>query len=112
MGLAPQELARPGAANEFSIFDHGASPRENGFWRAFRSNALKHGIIHSHVVRFRTDDIFFVRIKNHEVGVRAHGNRSFAGVESEEFRGRGRDKLDEAVGGEALPMHAARVNEA
>src|SRR5690348_18507367 len=111
MDLAAQELARTGAANEFPIFNHAAAARENGFWRALRSNALKHGIIHSHVVCFRADHILFVRIKNHEVGVRTHGNGSFAWVESEKFRGRGGDKLDEAVGGEALAVNAARVNE-
>src|SRR5690349_6876011 len=112
MDLAAQELARTGAANEFSIFNHASAARENGFWRAFRSNALEHGIIHSHVVCFRADHILFVRIKNHEIGVRANGNSSFAWVESEEFRGRGRDKLNETVGGEALAVDAARVNEA
>lgn len=111
MGLAAKELACTGAANEFSIFDHCAAARENGFWRASRSNALKHRIIHSHVVRFRADDILFVRIKNHEVGVRAHGNGAFARVESEKFRGRGRDKLDEAVGREAFAVNTAGVNE-
>ena len=88
MGLAAKELAGAGAANEFSGVDDGTAAREDGFGRSFDLNALKHGIIHSHMVGFRADNLFLVRIKNHEVGVRSYRDGAFARIKTEEFRGR------------------------
>src|SRR5579859_6773991 len=45
IGLAADELAGAGAADEFSGVDHGFAARENGFRRAPGVNALEHRIV-------------------------------------------------------------------
>ena len=87
MCLAAKKLARAGAANKFPSVNHGAPTRQNSFRGSFDLNALEHRIVHAHVMRFSADDLLFVRIKDHEVGIRPYRNSSFAGIKAEEFCG-------------------------
>jgi len=112
MCLAAKKLACARAADEFSSFDHGAPAREDSFWGSFDLSALEHRIVHAHVMGFCADDLLFVRIKDHEVGIRPYSDSSFAGIEAEEFCGSGGHKLDEAVGGKSFSVDAPRIDEA
>src|SRR2546428_13841770 len=82
IGLAAEELAGAGAADEFAVVDDGAAAGEDGFGRAFDLNALEHGIVHAHVMGFGADNFFVIRIEDDEVGVGADGDGPFAGVEA------------------------------
>src|SRR5271155_2759059 len=112
MCLATKKLACAWAADKLSCVNYSAPARKDGLRRAFDLNALKHRIIHAHVVRLCADHLLFVRVKNHEVGVRSNRNGSFARIETKEFCGRGGDQFDEAIGGESLSMDSACVDEA
>ena len=112
MCLAAEELAGAWAADEFSGIDDGAAARENFSWRSFDLNALEHGVVDAHVVCLGADDLLVVRVEDHDVGVGADGDGSFAWIEAEELSGRCRDEFDEAVGGEAVAVDAAGVDEA
>lgn len=112
MGLAAKELACAGASYKFSCVDYGAPPREDCFWRSLDVNSLEHRIVHTHVVGFCADDLLFIGVENYEVGVRAYGDGSFAGIEAEKFCGGGGNELDETVGRETLAVDAAGVDEA
>src|SRR6266478_8191579 len=94
VGLAAEELAGAGAADEFAGVDDGAAAGEDGFGRAFDADALEHGIVHAHVVGLGADDFLVVGIEDHQVGVGADGDGAFARVEAEEFCGGGFNKLD------------------
>src|SRR5215472_3465635 len=112
IGLASEELAGAGAADEFAGINDGAAARENGFGCAFNLDPLEHGIVHAHVVRVGTDDLFVVWIEEDEVRVRADGDGAFARVKAKKFCGCGRNELDEAVGREMPTVNPAGVNEA
>src|SRR5260370_4606962 len=112
VGLAAEELAGAGAADEFAGFDDGAATGEDGFGSALDADALEHGIVHAHVVRFCTDDLFVIRIEDDQVGVGADGDSAFARVEAEEFCGRGRDKLDKTVRRKMFAVDSTSINEA
>src|SRR5437763_9504349 len=84
IGLAAEELAGAGAADEFSRVDDGAAAGENGLGRALNLDALEHRVIHAHVMRFGADDFFLIGIEEDKIGIRADGDRSFA--RSEERR--------------------------
>src|SRR5260370_41738976 len=112
VGLAAEELAGAGAADEFAGVDDGAAAGEDGFGRAFDVDALEHGIVHAHVVGFGADDLFVIGIEDDEVGVGAYGDGAFARVEAKEFCGSGGDKLDKAVRRKTLAVDAAGVNQA
>src|SRR2546422_1873476 len=111
IGLAAEELAGAGAADEFAGLDDGAAAGKDGFGRAFDADALEHGIVDAHVVCFGADDFFVVGIEDHQVGVRPDGNGSFAGVEAKEFRWRGGNELDKTIGRKMLAVDAAGVDE-
>src|ERR1700756_5256238 len=85
VGLAAEELAGAGAADEFSGVDDGAAAGENRLGRAFDLDALEHGIVHAHVMGFGADDFFVIGIEEHEIGIRADGDGSFAGIEAKKF---------------------------
>src|SRR4249920_2811719 len=80
VGLAAEELAGAGAADEFSGVDDGAAARENFSRRTFDLNSLEHGIVDAHVVCFGADDLLVIGIENDDVGVGADGDGSFAGI--------------------------------
>src|SRR5580700_7623151 len=81
--LAAEELARAGAADEFSRVNHGAPAGKNFSRRSFDLNPLEHRIVHTHVVGFCADDLFFVGIKNYQVRVGANRNGSFTRIKTE-----------------------------
>src|SRR6266566_1850111 len=110
VGLAAEELAGAGAADEFSRVDDGAATGENGFGRAFDADALEHGIVHAHVMGFGADDFLVIGIEDHQVGVRANGDGAFARIEAKEFCGRGCNKLDKAIRRKMLAVDAASIN--
>src|SRR5437870_2274294 len=112
IGLAAEELAGACSADEFSGVNNGAAAAEDGFGRALDLDAFEHGIVHAHVMRFRTDEFFVVGIEEHEVGVRAHGDSALARVEAKQFCGRGGDELDKAIRREVLAVDAAGVDQA
>ncbi len=112
VGLATEELAGAGSADEFSGFDDGAAAGENGFGRAFDFDALEHGIVHAHVVRLRADDFFVVGIEDHQVRVGADGDRAFARIQAEEFCGAVETSCDKAIRGKMLAVDAAGVDQA
>lgn len=58
------------------------------------------------MVGFCADKLFFVGVKDHQVGVRAHGDGSFPRVEAEEFPGGRRNQFHKAVRGEAPAVDA------
>ncbi len=111
VGLAAEELAGAGAADEFAGVDDGAAAGEDGFGRAFDADALEHGIVHAHVVGFRADDFFVVGIEDDQVCVGADGDSAFARVEAEEFCGRGCDELDKTVRRKMFAVDSAGINE-
>lgn len=112
VGLAAEELAGAGAANELSGVNDGAPAREDGFGCAFDPNALEHGIVHAHVMRFRADHFFVIGIEEDEISVRADGDRAFAWVQAKQLCRRGGHKLDETVGRKMLAVDAAGVHQA
>jgi len=111
VGLAADELAGAGAADEFSGVVHGFAARKNSFRRAGGVNALEHRVVNAHVMRFRADDFLAVRVKDHEVSIRADGDCPLPRVQSKKFCERGGNKLDEAVGRKAFSVDAAGVNQ-
>src|SRR5207248_3108838 len=78
------DLPTAGAADKFSGVDDRAAARENRLGRAFDLNALEHGVVHAHVMRFGADNFFVVGIEQDQVGVRADGDGPFARVEAKE----------------------------
>src|SRR5256886_5950538 len=112
VGLAAEELAGAGAADEFAGVDDGAAAQENGFGRALDLDALEHGIVHAHVMRFGADDFFLMGVKEDKVGVGADGDGAFARVEAEKFCWRGGDKLNKTIRRKMLAMDAAGVDQA
>src|SRR5205807_4646549 len=112
VGLAAEELAGAGAADEFAGIDDGAAARENGFGRALDLDALEHGIVHAHVMRFGADDFFLMGVEEDKVGVGADGDGAFARVEAEKFCWRGGDKLNKTIRRKMLAMDAAGVDQA
>ena len=105
-------MAGAGAANEFAGVDDSATAGEDGFGGALCLDALEHGIVHAHVVRFGADDFLVIGIEDHQVGVGAHRDGTFARVEAEKFCGGGRDKLDKAIRRKMLAVDATSINEA
>ena len=97
VGLAAEELAGTGAADEFAAIDDGAATGKNSFWRAFDADTFKHGIVHAHVMRFGADDFFVVGIEDHQVGVGADGDGAFARVKPKQFRRCSRDELHKTI---------------
>src|SRR5580700_1115972 len=81
--LASEELACAGAADEFSCVNHFAPAGKNFSRRSFDLNSLEHRIVHTHVVGFCADDLFFVGIKNYQVRVGANRNGSFTRIKTE-----------------------------
>ena len=66
----------------------------------------------AHVVRLGADHLLRVGVEDHDVRVRADGDRAFARVQAEQLcRGRG-NELHETVGGEFSAVHAAGINQA
>jgi len=112
MRLAAEKLACAWAAYELSCVNHSASAGEHLSRRPLGLNALEHGIVHAHVVGFCADDLFFAGVENYQVSVGANRDGSFAGIETEQFCGCGGDEFDEAIGGEALSVDTAGVDEA
>ena len=90
-------MAGAGAADEFSGVDDGAAAGENGLRGTLDADALEHGIVDSHVVRFGADDFFVIGIEDDDVGVGPDGDGAFARIESEEFCRSGRDKLNKTI---------------
>src|SRR2546430_14651544 len=87
VSLAAQELAGAGAADEFSTIDDGAAAVEYGLGRAFNADALEHGIVHAHVVRFCANDFFVMWVEDHQVCVGADCAVAFAWIKMKEFFG-------------------------
>src|SRR6266513_4801313 len=58
VGLAAEELAGAGAADELAGVDDRPAAGEDGFGRAFGPDAFEHGVVHAHVMGFRADDFF------------------------------------------------------
>src|SRR5712691_6015361 len=110
VGLAAEELAGAGAADEFSGVDDGAASGEDRFGRALDANALEHGIVHAHMMGLRADDFLVIGIEDDEVSVRAYGNGALARIKSKEFCGRGRDELDKTVRREMFAVVSAGVD--
>ena len=110
VGLAAEELAGAGAANEFSGVDDGAAAGENGFGRALDADALEHGVVHAHVVSFRAYRFFVVGIEDHQIGVGADSDGAFARVEAKKFGGRGCDELDKTIRREMFAVDAAGIH--
>ena len=98
VGVAAEELAGARASDELVGVDDGFAAGEDGFGRAHGFNAFKHGVIDAHVVGLGADDFFTMRIEDNDIGVRADGNGSFAGIQTEKFGGSSGDKLYEAIG--------------
>src|SRR6266566_2156825 len=110
VGLAAQELAGAGAADEFAGVDDGAAAGEDGFGRALDADAFKHGIVHAHVMGFGADDFFVIGIEDDQVGVGADGDGAFARVEAEELCGRGCNELDKTVRRKMLAVDSAGIH--
>src|SRR6266566_3558859 len=110
VGLAAEELAGAGAADEFSRVDDGAAAGEDGFGRALDADALEHGIVHAHVVGLGADDFFVIGIEDHQVGVRANGDGAFARIEAKEFCGGGGHELHKAIGREMFAVDSAGIH--
>jgi hypothetical protein len=87
--LAAEELAGARAADEFAGVDYGAAAGQHSARHAFDANALEHGVIDPHVVRFRADDFFVVGIEDDEVGIGTYGDGAFPRIQTEEFCGSG-----------------------
>src|SRR6266581_5785833 len=107
VGLAAEELAGAGAADEFAGVNDGAAAGEDGFGRAFDADALEHGIVHAHVMGFGADDFLVIGIEDDQVGVRANGDGAFARVQAKEFCGRSGDELDEAIRRKMFAVNSA-----
>src|SRR5689334_22967615 len=60
IGLAAEELAGAGAADEFAGVNNGFPPRKNRLGSAFDLDAFEHGIVHAHVMSFGADDFFLI----------------------------------------------------
>src|SRR5260370_37989403 len=65
VGLAGEELAGAGTADEFAGVDDGAAAGEDGFGRAFDADTLEHRIVHAHVVGFGADNFLIIWIEDY-----------------------------------------------
>ena len=80
VGLAAEELAGAGAADEFPGVDYGAATGKDGSRSALGADAFEHGIVDAHVMRFYANCFFVIGIEDDKVGVRAHCDRAFARI--------------------------------
>ena len=80
VGLAAEELAGTGAADEFSGVDNGAATGKDGSRCALGVDSFKPGIVDAHVMRFYANCFFVIGIEDDQVGVRAHCDRAFARI--------------------------------
>ena len=110
VGLAAEELAGAGAADEFAGVDDGTATGEDGLGRAFDADAFKHGIVHAHVMCFSADDFFVIGIEDDQIGVGADSDGAFARVEAEEFCGSGCNELDKTIRRKMFAVDAAGIN--
>src|SRR5258707_834055 len=112
VGLAAEELAGAGAANEFAGVDDRLAAGENGFWYAGNLDSFEHRVVHTHVMRCGADDLLFAGVEDDDVSVGAYRDSSLAWEEAEKFCGRCRDYLHETVCGEAFAVDATGVDQA
>src|SRR6202050_4397199 len=110
--LPPEEFSATRFAHEFSVFDNRAPAREHAFREPLHFDSLEHRVIDFHVMRRRADHLLGIRIEHDEIGIRAHGDRALARIESEKLRRSGGDKLHETVRRKPSAVHAARINQA
>src|SRR5207249_1896032 len=111
IGLAAEELAGAGAADEFAGVDDGTAAGEDGFGGAFGPDAFEHGVVHAHVMGFRTDDFFVMGIENDQIGVGADGDGAFLRIKAEEFCGRGGDELDKTIRRKVFAVDSPGINQ-
>ena len=78
--FAAEKFAGAGAAGKVSVVDDDAPAGEHGLRYALHADSLEHGIVDAHLVRLRADHLLRVGIENHDVRVRADGDRAFARV--------------------------------
>src|SRR5580698_8494157 len=112
VALPLDELAAARPADELPVLYDRQPARQYRLRQPLHANALKHRVVHAHMMRRRTDHLLGVRVKEHQIGIRANGNRSLTREEPKELRRGRRHQLHEAIRRKSSAVHSARVNEA
>src|SRR6266404_4633601 len=106
------ELTLTRAAKKLLALDQNASAGEHHVGHAGHLDAFEHGVVHAHVMGLGADGVLALGIEDDQVGITAHRDRAFTGIEAEEFGRSGGDQFDEAIYAEASLRHSARVHQA
>src|SRR5207302_10491074 len=97
IGCASQKFSLARAPQKLISFYNHPAARKNYIRHARDLDALKHGVIHAHVVRLGADGVFALGVEYHQVGVTAGGDRPLARVQYKEFGWRRRNQLYKSV---------------
>src|SRR5713101_3197755 len=108
----PEKLSLSGPSQEFVAFHHNSPTGKYDVGHTRDLDALKHGVIHSHVVSRGADGVLAVRIKNHQVGIAAGSDRALAWIQTKELGRGGGNQLHKAIHAEVALGYAARIHEA
>src|SRR5260370_33031283 len=93
--LAPQELSLPGLGRQLAFVDHDLTAREDERRPAADPHAFVGRVVAVVVQQIVGDRDVPVAVPDHEVGVRAHGDRALPRIEAVELRRIGRRERDE-----------------
>ena len=74
-------------------------------------DALEHRVVHSHVVSLGADRVFALGIEDHEIGVAADRDRSFARIQTKKLRRSGGNQFDKSIHAETSLGDAAGINQ-
>src|SRR5829696_9025351 len=94
---AAEEFTVARLTNILAVFDNDSPARNDGLHHAFHLHPFIGAVINVHVVSRGRYGLFFIRIEDDYIGIRADGDCAFAREQSEYFCRRCRSQLDEAV---------------
>src|SRR5262249_41760762 len=105
--LPLQELSRTRLADKLLLLNDDFAARENRFHLTSHFAPFVRVVVDAHVMCLSGQDMFFVGIKNQQVGVGAGCDRAFLGEETENLGGRCGSQLDEPVEIDASLPHSS-----
>src|SRR5690606_2102094 len=110
-GFAPDQSSATRFAYELAVPDSDLSPHRHDARPPVDLHALEGAVVDVHLVCRGADLSPVVRVVDHQVGVRSHGDGALAREEPEELGGVGRRHLNEALETEVAAAHAVRVKQ-
>lgn len=84
------EAAPTGMTKPVPLFHHYFAARNDRIGAAAHAKSFVHGVIHAHVMSPRRDCVLAMRIPDHDIRIAACGDLSFARIQAEHLRRRGR----------------------